>query len=89
MITKMLLVVCFITGVFAAITFIYGFVKFPDAPIRETITGYAGKTGVPHTREDYEQFLLWEKVTFISFGLTFLLGFGVVATEKISQQRRR
>lgn len=85
----MLLVVCFITGVFAAITFVYGFIKFPDAPIRETIKGYAGKTGVPHTREDYEQFLLWEKVMFISFGLTFLLGFGAVATEKISRWGRR
>lgn len=80
---KALLVACFVAGLLAAATLIYGFIRFPDGPIRETASRYVGKHGEPHTREDYEQYKLWVKLVIASFGLVFLTGFGAVATERM------
>lgn len=80
---KALLVACFAAGLLAAATLIYGFISFPDGPIRETASAYAGKHGEPHTREDFEQYKLWVKLVIASFGLVFLTGFGAVATERM------
>jgi hypothetical protein len=88
-IVKALLAACFFAGVLAAITLIYGLITFPDAPIRESTSGYVGKQGAPHTREDFDQYKLWEKLVAGSFGLTLLTGFGAVASEKMSRRGGR
>jgi hypothetical protein len=87
-VTKVLLTTCFISGVLAAVTLFYGWFKFPDAPIREKRTGYAGKTGKPHTRQDYEQFIVWEKAGIATFALAFLTGFSAAAAEKQDRRQR-
>ncbi|MFP5264848.1 MAG: hypothetical protein ACLGJB_23410 [Blastocatellia bacterium] len=86
---KALLAACLVAGLIAAATFIYGFIGFPDAPIRETARGYVGKHGEPHTREDYEQYKLWLKLVVASFGLVFLTGFGAVAAERMGSRAPR
>ena len=70
----------------AAGTGIYGVYKFPDAPIRETAAGYAGKGGTPRTREDFESFQRWKRVMFIAFPSAFTLGF---AYALLDSRRRR
>ena len=87
-VAKTLLAVCVLSGLLATVTLVYGIIKFPDGPIRKTANGFVGKQGAPHTPEDYEQYKLWEKLVFASFGLTFLTGFGAVAAEKISNRER-
>jgi hypothetical protein len=79
---KALLVACLVAVLTAAVTLVYGFISFPDGPIRGTTAGYVGKHGEPHTREDYERYKLWEKLVGASFGLSFLTGFGAVAAER-------
>jgi hypothetical protein len=88
-VAKALFATCIITVMLAAVTLVYGLVKFPDAPIRETSQGYSGKQGAPHTREDYERFKLWEKLLIASFAAAFLTGFGAAGVEKASQRRAR
>jgi hypothetical protein len=85
---KALLVVCFLSALIAAATLVYGIIAFPDAPIRQTGSGYIGKQGAPHTREDYERFKLWEKLILSGFGLAFLTGFCAVAAEKLSSRSK-
>ena len=85
-VTKALLLACFVTGLIAAATLVYGLVTFPDAPIRQTASGYVGKQGAPHTRDGYEEFKLLEKLVVGSFGLAFLTGFGAVVSRKMKQQ---
>jgi hypothetical protein len=85
-VAKALLAACLVAGLVAAATFIYGFISFPDAPIRETARGYVGKHGEPHAREDYEQYKLWVKLVAASFALVFLTGFGAVATERMGRR---
>jgi hypothetical protein len=80
--TKILLGVCVFASLIAAATMVYGMITFPDAPIRQTASGYIGKAGQPHTGDEYEQFKLWEKVMITSFGLTFLSGAGALLSGK-------
>jgi hypothetical protein len=82
---KALLVTCLAAGFLAVATLVYGFITFPDGPVRETASGYGGKHQEPHTHEEYEQFKFWEKLVIVSFGLTFLTGLGGVVAEKMSQ----
>ncbi|HYP26016.1 MAG TPA: hypothetical protein VE262_04790 [Blastocatellia bacterium] len=84
---KALFAACFLAGVLAALTCIYGVATFRDAPIRQTGSGYAGKHGAPHTREHYEKFKLWEKCMAVTFGLTFLTGFGAVAADRTTRRK--
>src|SRR5688500_282613 len=58
-VTRVLLVLTLLAVTAAAATAVYGVYHFPDAPIRPRGGGYVGKTGAPHTREDYERFLRW------------------------------
>jgi hypothetical protein len=86
-VAEALLAACFIAVALAVVTLVYGFITFPDAPIRESANGYAGKHGAPHAREHYERFKLWEKAMLASFGLAFVTGFGAVAAEKLEPKR--
>lgn len=84
---KALIVACFVAGVVAAVTLAYGFITFPDAPLREVTNGYVGKHGAPRTREDYEIYKLWQTLVVASFGLAFLAGLGAVVAEKMSKRK--
>lgn len=86
--TKALFAACFIAVALAVVTLVYGFITFPDAPIRESANGYVGKHGAPHTREHYERFMLWEKSLLASFGLAFVTGFSAVAAEKLGSRKK-
>ena len=73
----------------AAITFFYGFYAFWDAPIRPAGAGFVNKQGQPRTKEVYENYKLWEKALFVSFGSALALGivFGIFdSREKRSRQ---
>lgn len=87
-VTKALFAACFIAVALAVVMLVYGFITFPDAPIRESANGYVGKQGAPHTREHYERFKLWEKAMLASFGLAFVAGFGAVAAEKLGSRKK-
>src|SRR5688500_8342286 len=76
-----------IAGVIAAGTLLYGFYSFPDAPIRQTPSGYAGKAGTPRTREDFEAFKVWEKGVIAAFVITFATAFASVAADRIHKRR--
>jgi hypothetical protein len=49
--------------------FLYGAVRFRNAPIHECATGYCGKQGQPHTVADYRAFSVWETTFFIVWPL--------------------
>ena len=53
---------------------IYGFARFPDAPIRECAGpgGYCGKHGKPHTEAEYRSFATWQSVLFSLWPLGML-----------------
>ena len=58
--------------------FIYGVVRFPDAPIHPCgVDQYCGKQNQPHTKERFEEFLTWEGALIVAapfgFGAGFLL----------------
>ena len=73
--------------VFAVGTLVYGISSFRDAPIRETPSGYAGKTGKAYPRDHYERYKLWEKAALASFGATFGIGFLLVVEERARKRR--
>lgn len=73
--------------VIAALILAFGAFKWPDGPIRWTEDGLVGKTGLPHTVEDYEMFTLWERWLFISFPLAFVVSFAAVIIDKVHLRR--
>ena len=73
--------------VMAVGSLVYGFYTFPDGPIRETRTGYAGKTGTAYPREHYERFKLWEKTIVGVFVSVFAIGGALVVEERIRKRR--
>jgi hypothetical protein len=79
--------VCVIAALLFAGVLIYGFTSFPDAPVRQTASGYAGKHGAPYTQAGYERFKLWEAFLIISFGLSVLAGVGAYISSEMSRQR--
>ena len=85
---KILLALTITACLAAVITFLYGIYAFGDAPIRQTGTGFVNKQGQPRTKEDFENFKLWEKALFVGFGLTFAVGalFGILDSR---EKRRR
>lgn len=84
-VTKALLVACLAAALVGAATLAYGIAAFPDAPIRQTASGYVGKHGEPRTRDVYERFKVWEGIVLGSFGLALLTGVGAVVTERMSR----
>jgi hypothetical protein len=87
--TRILLVLTIAACLLAGATMVYGVYNFPDAPIRQTGGGYAGKGGKPHTKEDYEAFVRWEKAMFIVFPSAFLLGFVFGITDARQRRKRK
>lgn len=83
---KMLTVAGVLIIIIAALILAFGAVKWPDAPIRQTPNGFVGKTGLTHTREDYELFKLWEKSLLISFPLAFIVN---IAAAVVAKRKRK
>lgn len=84
---RFLLVLTIAACLLAAATMLYGVYNFPDAPIRQTLGGYAGRTGKPHTRDDFEAYALWIKATLIIVPAAFVLGFAFAIAD--SKRGRR
>jgi hypothetical protein len=65
-----------VSVVFAAV-FLYGAVRFPDAPIHECAGGYCGKRGILHTAAEYRDFNVWQSTLLIvwaaAIGLSLLV----------------
>ncbi|HEU4596001.1 MAG TPA: hypothetical protein VFS10_12740 [Pyrinomonadaceae bacterium] len=78
------LAACLVAGA----TLVYGIYYFPDAPLRQTAGGYAGKQGNPRTREDFEAFVRWERTLFIAFPTAFVLA-GAHALANGARRRKR
>jgi hypothetical protein len=75
--------------VLAVVILAYGVYKWPDAPIRQTASGYAGKTGVAHTSEDYELFKDWEKSLLVIVPVAFIVNIGAAVIWKRRRSVRR
>ena len=56
--------------------FFYGMIRFTDAPFHPCELGYCGKTGLPHTGDEYTAFLHWQTSLLIIWSAAFVL-FGV------------
>ena len=54
--------------------FLYGMVRYPDAPIRECIGGFCGKTGLFHSADDYRDFNTWQTTLVV----TWLIGMPIL-----------
>ncbi|MGI9056331.1 MAG: hypothetical protein ACR2F2_11080 [Pyrinomonadaceae bacterium] len=78
---------CLLSALIAAGVGVYGIYNLPYAPIREGGGVYYGSYDTPSNREDYEKYQIWSKAFFISFGVTFALGFSFAALD--SRERRR
>ena len=47
------------------ILFIYGLIRFPDAPLQACSDhGYCGKQGQPHTERQFKDFEIWQNTLF-------------------------
>jgi hypothetical protein len=86
-VTRILLALTIAASLLAAATMFYGIYYFPDAPIRQTSGGYAGKGGGRRTQGDFEAFLRWQKATLVVFPLVFGFGFAFGLTE-VMQKRK-
>ncbi len=71
----------------AAVTGFYGVYNFPDAPIRQSNIGYVGKTGKPHTRDEFEGYVAWEKTMFIAFPAAFVFGISYAIASAVQRKR--
>ena len=60
----------------------FGVYAWPDAPIRQTASGYAGKTGIAHTSDEYESFKNWEKTLLVVVPLAFIVNIGAAIISK-------
>ena len=87
MFTRLLLLITIVACVLAAATMLYGIYNFPDAPIRQANGGYVGKGGKPHTRDDFDAFILWGKAMLVVVPSVFVFGFAFVVAD--SRQRRK
>jgi hypothetical protein len=55
---------------------VYGFVRFPDAPIHPCGVGqFCGKLNSPHTEEQYQAFIIWVAALIVSVPIGFGAGF--------------
>lgn len=67
----------------------YGVYKFPDAPVRQTAEGFRGKDGRARTREEFEAFVLWQRVLFTVVPAVFVLGFAYAAADAARRRKGR
>ena len=86
---KILLALTITACLAAAITFFYGFYAFWDAPIRPAGAGFVNKQGQPRTKEDYENFKLWEKALLFSVGSAFALAIAFGIADSREKRRRK
>ena len=57
-----------------AAVFIYGAVRYHDAPLREcTEHGYCGKWGRPHTADEYHAFIIWQTTLIVTWPIGILV----------------
>jgi len=69
---------------FSLTVFIYGLLKYSDAPYRLCAGGdYCGKTGIHYTYPAYEEWRSWEKFLFLCWP------FGLLASYFLSELRKR
>jgi hypothetical protein len=87
-VARLLLSLTVAAGLLAAATMFYGVYRFPDAPIRETASGYVGKGQRPRTQADFEAFLVWERTLLIIFPTVFVFGFASAAADKMLRRKR-
>ena len=57
----------------AITVFIYGMIRYPDAPISAQDGKFLGKQGQPHTRVDFEEFSHWERALWIAWPAMFAM----------------
>ena len=86
-VVRLLLALTIAASLLAAATLFYGMYYFPDAPIRQTAGGYAGKGGRARTQEEFEAFLRWEKALLVVFPSVFVFGVAFGITDLM--QRRK
>jgi len=67
-----------IVGLIMMLVFFYGWFKYPDAPIHECAspTGFCGKQGPPHSKEEHHAFEVWQTSLFVIWpaGMAILFG---------------
>jgi hypothetical protein len=80
-VARVFLVLTIAAVLLAAATMVYGIYHFPDAPIRKTAHGYAGKGRKPRTQEEFAAFIAWEKALLVVFPSAFVLGFSYAITD--------
>ncbi len=62
-------------GVLFVCVFAYGFVTYPDAPIRRCgADQFCGKSNRPHTEQEFKEFTSWESMLLASFASAFVAG---------------
>ena len=70
-------------GVLFVCVFAYGFVTYPDAPIRRCgADQFCGKSNKPHSEQEFKDFTNWESMLVLSFASAFVAGY-------VLQRRRR
>ena len=71
--------------------FAYGLIFFDDAPFHENtlqhscaVGQFCGKTGRPHTKEEFEAFSQWQKILISSWiiGIPSTIVAGIIAKKK-------
>ena len=85
---RTLLLLTILACLTAAITGFYGVYKFPDAPIRQSDSGYVGRIGQPHTKEDFDAFNSWQTMMFIVFPSAFVLGFSYAIASAVQRRKQ-
>ncbi|MGR9046920.1 MAG: hypothetical protein ACU83N_16690 [Gammaproteobacteria bacterium] len=86
-VARLLLTLTVAAGLLTASTMFYGIYSFPDAPIRQTATGFEGKAGRVRTEQDFKAFKDWEKAMILSFSTTFCFGFAFAVSDRLLQRR--
>ena len=81
---RALLVLTLAAAFVVAVTMFYGAYYFPDAPIRATAQGYAGKGGTVRTQQDFESFVSWKRTLLVAFVMVLVLSvsFGITDAMK-------
>ncbi|MGR9046799.1 MAG: hypothetical protein ACU83N_16065 [Gammaproteobacteria bacterium] len=86
---KFLLAVTLAAGLLSAGTMFYGIYNFPDAPIRQTATGFEGKAGRVRTEQDFKAFKAWEKALILSIATTFCFGFALAVSDRLRREGKQ
>jgi hypothetical protein len=72
-IRKVRSVVLWVVMAYGASLMLYGFMRFPDAPLHACAAetrgekGYCGKTGLAHTQAEFDSFGMWHNLLLYSW----------------------